>query len=333
MASEYQMQYVRLGNTGLKVSRICLGCMTYGDPQWRPWVLNEEQAAPIFQKAFEMGINFYDTADMYSIGVSEEVLGRAIKKYFPKREDVVIASKCYFPQGPGPNNKGLSRKHIMHAVEDSLRHLGTDYIDLYQIHRWDYETPIEETMEALHDLVKSGKVRYIGASSMYAWQFMKAQHYAEMKGLTKFVTMQNHYNLIYREEEREMIPYCKSAGIGLLPWSPLARGFLCGKRDQSRKGETLRSQTDTISDNLYTDPNDFDVVDRVEQLAKQKGKSMAQVSLAWLFNKPEITAPIIGASKISHLEDAYQAMQIQLTPEEIKSIEEVYKPHKISGHQ
>eukprot|EP01118_Nematostelium_gracile_P006332 TRINITY_DN2035_c0_g1_i1.p1 TRINITY_DN2035_c0_g1~~TRINITY_DN2035_c0_g1_i1.p1 ORF type:complete len:350 (+),score=93.02 TRINITY_DN2035_c0_g1_i1:48-1097(+) len=340
--SENKMQYVRLGNTGLKVSRICLGCMSYGTPDWRKWVLDEEHSIPFFKRALELGINFFDTADVYSLGVSEEVTGRAIKQ-FAKREDVVIASKVFFPTRQdtpsySQNFSGLSRKHIMESIDASLKRLGTDYIDLYQIHRWDYNTPIEETMEALHDLVKAGKVRYIGASSMYAHQFAKAQHIAKQRGMTPFVSMQNHYNLMYREEEREMIPFCKENGIALIPWSPLARGYLCGTRKKTDKviGETPRFEYDAFADDLYAKKfsidNDFEIIDRVVQLSGKKGISPAQLSLAWMLAKDDITSPIIGATKMAHLEEAVSAVNIQLSKEDIKYLEEIYRPHEISGH-
>ncbi|MCL4805261.1 MAG: aldo/keto reductase [Anaerolineae bacterium] len=326
------MEYVNLGRSGLKVSRICLGMMTYGTPAWREWVLDEDQSRPIIRRALEMGINFFDTADVYSLGVSEEVTGRALRD-FSRRDEVVLATKVYFAIGQGPNGRGLSRKHIMDAIDGSLQRLGTDYVDLYQIHRWDNETPIEETMEALHDVVKAGKARYIGASSMYAWQFAKAQIAADAHGWTRFVSMQNHYNLIYREEEREMIPFCVDQGVGIIPWSPLARGFLAGTRSRETKGETLRAQTDTYAHSMYYRDNDYEVVERLIELAERRPDAKpAQLALAWLMHRPGITAPIIGASKMGHLEDAVAAAEMKLSDEEMRLLEEVYQPHPILGH-
>lgn len=326
------MQFVNLGKTGLKVSRLCLGTMTYGSPQWRDWVLPEEESRPFIKRALEAGINFFDTADMYSKGVSEKILGQALKD-FARREQVVIATKVFNPMGNGPNDRGLSRKHIFDSIDASLHRLQTDYIDLYQIHRWDDETPIEETLEALHDVVKSGKVRYIGASSMYAWQFAKALYLADRYGWTRFVSMQNHYNLVYREEEREMLPLCRAEGIGVIPWSPLARGFLTGNRKREGFGETARAKTDDFAHQLYYDDADFQVVDRVVDLAKARGVSPAQIALAWLLHQPGVTAPIIGASKLEHLEDAIAALNIQLNDEERAALEEPYKPHPVLGHR
>ena len=322
------MQYINLGSTGTKVSRICLGCMTYGSKKWREWVLEEEEGRPFIQRALELGINFFDTADMYSIGVSEQILGRALKDFGPSRDRVVIATKVFFPMGSDPNQKGLSRKHILHAIDESLRRLNTDYVDLYQIHRFDYETRIEETLEALHDVVKAGKARYIGASSMFAWQFARMLYTADRLGLTRFVTMQNHYNLVYREEEREMAPLCVEEGIGMLPWSPLARGLLAG----NRRAGTLRSKADDYAHKLYTQEADDRVVDCVEALAKQRGEPPARVALAWLLHKPGVTAPIIGASKPHHLEDAVAALDIKLSKEERDKVESVYVPHLVLGH-
>jgi aryl-alcohol dehydrogenase-like predicted oxidoreductase len=322
------MEYTNLGSTGLKVSRICLGCMTYGTSSWRQWVLNEEEGRPFIKQALEQGINFFDTADMYSLGKSEEVLGRALKDFGPSRDKLVIATKVFFPLGDDPNQQGLSRKHIMHAIDDSLRRLGTDYVDLYQIHRFDYDTPIEETLTALHDVVKAGKARYIGASSMFAWQFAQMLYMSDSLGLTRFVTMQNHYNLIYREEEREMVPLCESEGVGLLPWSPLARGLLAG----NRKAQTLRSKEDDYSKKLYTQEADDRVVDCVAQVAKERGVPPAQVALAWLLHKSQVTAPIVGASKPHHLQDAVAAVGLKLTKEEIAQVEAVYVPHPVLGH-
>jgi aryl-alcohol dehydrogenase (NADP+) len=326
------MQYVNLGKSGLKVSRLCLGMMSYGASKWRPWVLDEEPSRPFIKKALEAGINFFDTSNMYSKGASEEVLGRALKHFDVSRESVVIATKVYFPMAEDPNGRGLSRKHILDAIDASLRRLGTEYVDLYQIHRWDYDTPIEETMEALHDVVKAGKARYIGASSMYAWQFIKAQHAADLHGWTRFVSMQNHYNLIYREEEREMIPYCIDQGVGLIPWSPQARGFFAGNRRREGGGETTRANSDDYADRLYFREGDFDVADRVQEVAQKRGLTGPQIALAWLLNKSHITAPIIGATKMEHLEQAIAALDISLSEDEVKSLEEPYQPHPVLGH-
>jgi len=320
------MQYVNLGRTGLKVSRLCLGMMTYGTPAWRPWILSEEDSRPLIREAVEAGINFFDTANMYADGVSEEVTGRALRD-FAKREEVVIATKVFFPTGKGPNDRGLSRKHILAAIDDSLRRLGTDYVDLYQIHRWDYDTPIEETVEALHNVVRSGKARYVGASSMHAWQFAKALHVAERHGWTRFVSMQNHYNLIYREEEREMIPLLADQGIGMIPWSPLARGFLAGNRTREGWGETLRAKTDDYGQRLYYQESDFDVVERVRELAERKNAQPIQVALAWLLSKPYVTAPIVGVSKPGQLKSLLGAFEVKLDAEEVRALEECYKPH------
>jgi 1-deoxyxylulose-5-phosphate synthase len=322
------MEYTNLGSTGVKVSRICLGCMTYGTKKWRQWVLEEEESRPFIQQALESGINFFDTADMYSLGASEQVLGRALKDFGPSRDKLVIGTKVFFPLGDDPNQKGLSRKHIMHAIDDSLRRLGTDYVDLYQIHRFDYETPIEETLTALHDVVKSGKARYIGASSMFAWQFAQMLHTSDRLGLTRFVTMQNHYNLVYREEEREMIPLCRAEHVGLIPWSPLARGVLTG----NRKAGTVRSQDDDYTKKLYTQEADDRVVDGVAQMAKTRGVPPAQIALAWLLHKPGVSAPIVGASKPHHLQDAVAAVNVKLTTEEIAQLESTYVPHPVLGH-
>jgi aryl-alcohol dehydrogenase (NADP+) len=326
------MKYVRLGKTGLKVSRICLGTMTYGTSKWRPWILDEEDARPFFERALALGVNFFDTADMYSVGVSEQVTGRALRD-FARRDEIVLATKVYNPMGDGPNQRGLSRKHIMEAVEDSLRRLGTDYIDLYQIHRWDYETPVEETLEALNDLVRSGKVRYIGASSMWAWQLAQALYTADLHGWTRFVSMQNHYNLVYREEEREMNPLCLDQGVGLIPWSPLARGLLAGNRDPQKGALTRRSETDDYANILYHfDETDFEIVRRVKKLAAEGGSKPAQIALAWMLHKPGVVAPIVGASKMHHLEDAIGAVDIDLSAEQITFLEEPYKPYPIMGH-
>ncbi len=325
------MEFVNLGATGLKVSRICLGMMTYGTPAWREWILDEETGRPFIRKAVEAGINFFDTADMYSRGVSEEITGRALAD-FARRDEVVIATKVYFPMGAGPNQGGLSRKHIMEAVEASLRRLGTDYIDLYQIHRWDYDTPIEETLAALHDLVRAGKVRYIGASSMHAWQFAKSLYLADLKGWTRFVSMQNHYNLVYREEEREMMPLCQAEGVAVIPWSPLARGFLAGNRSRTGGDQTPRAQSDGFAKDMYYQEADFAVVDRVVALAEGHGVSPAQIALAWLLHKPGVTSPIIGASKMRHLEEAIAAVEIKLSDEDLAQLEAPYVPHPVLGH-
>jgi aryl-alcohol dehydrogenase (NADP+) len=325
------MQYVNLGNTGLKVSRICLGMMTYGTSKWRDWVLDEEPSRPFIQRALELGLNFFDTADIYSNGVSEEVTGRALRD-FAKRDEVVVATKVFNPMGSKPNQGGLSRKHILDGIDASLRRLGMDYVDLYQIHRFDPATPVEETMEALHDVVKAGKARYLGASSMSAWQFASMQFAAERGGWTKFVSMQNHYNLVYREEEREMNPLCRATGVGLIPWSPLARGFLAGNRTQDKSGETARSKSDGFAHQMYYQQYDFEIVDRVTDLAKRCSVTNAQVALAWMLHKPGISSPIIGASKMYQLEEAVKAIDITLPDEEIKRLEEPYQPHPILGH-
>ncbi len=322
------MQYVNLGSTGVKVSRICLGAMTYGSKKWREWVLDEEQGRPFIKQALELGINFFDTADMYSLGRSEEVLGRALKDFGPSRDKLVIATKVFFPIGDDPNQKGLSRKHILHAIDASLRRLGTDYVDLYQIHRFDYETPVEETLEALTQVVKAGKALYIGASSMFAWQFARMLYSSDRHGFSRFATMQNHYNLMYREEEREMIPLCRAEGVGVIPWSPLARGLLAG----SRKAGTLRSHADDYTHKLYTREADDRVVECVEQVAKNRGVPAAQVALSWLLHKPGVTAPIVGASKPHHLQDAVAAVDLTLSKEEISTLESVYIPHPVLGH-
>jgi len=322
------MQYVNLGNTGLKVSKLCLGCMSYGakTERWR-WVLAETESRPFIKHALDLGINFFDTANIYTDGASEEVLGRALKD-FAKREEVVIATKVFGQMGKGPNDVGLSRKHILSQIDASLKRLGTDYVDLYQIHRWDPNTPIEETLTALHDVVKAGKARYIGASSMAAWQFSKALHVSEKHNLTRFVSMQPQYNLIYREEEREMLPLCADQGIGVIPWSPLARGFLAGNRSKEG-GTTSRSQTDAFAKHLYYRDDDFAIVERLTEVAKARDTSNIKVALAWILSKPVITAPIIGATKISHLDDAVEALNIKLTDDEIKRLEEPYKPHMV----
>ncbi|MGH9838006.1 MAG: aldo/keto reductase [Blastocatellia bacterium] len=321
------MEYINLGNTGTKVSRLCLGMMTYGAKSWREWVLEEEESRPFIRRALELGFNFFDTADMYSLGVSEEITGRALKEFGVRRDCVVLATKVCQPMGDDPNLRGLSRKHIFHSIDDSLRRLQTDYVDLYQIHRFDAATPIEETLVALHDLVKAGKVLYLGASSMPAWQFARMIYTADRLGLTRFVTMQNHYNLIYREEEREMIPFCRAENIGLIPYSPLARGFVAGNRRKEDFGETIRAKTDDLSQRFYYQPSDFAVVERITAIAQQRGVPNAQVALAWVLAQPGITAPIIGASKMQHLEDAADALELKLTAEELNALGEVYEPH------
>lgn len=325
-----QLDYMKLGNTGLDVSRLCLGCMGFGEAErWvHPWVIGEEQTRPIIKKALELGINFFDTANVYSDGTSEEIVGKILKEY-ANRDEIVLATKVYFPMHEGPNGKGLSRKHIMSEIDKSLKRLGTDYVDLYQIHRWDYNTPIEETMEALHDVMKAGKARYIGASAMLAWQFLKANHVAEKNGWTRFVSMQNHLNLLYREEEREMLPLCKEEKIGVIPYSPLASGRLT--RDWAET--THRSETDQVQKSKYDATADTDrlIAKQVATIAEKRGVPRAQIALAWLLQKEPVTAPIIGATKISHLEDAVPALSIKLTPEEIASLEEPYVPHPVVG--
>jgi aryl-alcohol dehydrogenase-like predicted oxidoreductase len=325
------VDYVRLGTSGLKVSRICLGMMTYGDPTARPWALAEDAALPIVSAAVDTGVTFFDTADVYSTGVSEEITGRLLAKLFAHRDDYVLATKVFSPMGTGPNDSGLSRKHILAGIDASLRRLGVDYVDLYQIHRWDYGTPIEETMAALHDVVQAGKARYLGASSMFAWQFGKAQHAATDAGASRFVSMQNYYNLVYREEEREMIPLCLDQGVGLIPWSPLARGLLAGNRERGGLRNTLRANNDAFGDALYTE-DDFDVVDVTREIATERGLPMAQVALAWLLGQPGVTAPIIGATRLGHLQDAVAAVEVTLTEAEVARLEAPYQPHAILGH-
>ncbi len=325
------MDYVRLGTTGLKVSRLCLGCMTYGSSKWRPWVLDEAASLPFFKKALEAGINFFDTADMYSAGESERVTGKALKQY-ARRDEVVIATKVFNPMGEGPNDAGLSRKHIFDAIDASLSRLGVDHVDLYQIHRFDPETPVEETLEALSDVVRAGKARYIGASSMYAWQFMKMLSVSRANGWTAFVSMQPQYNLVYREEEREMLPLCHDQGIGVIPWSPLARGFLAGGREKPGEGDTERARSDEFSPRLYYREPDHVVVEAVETVAKARGVSNTQVALAWVLSKPAITAPIVGASKPHHLDDAIAALSLNLTADEVKALEKPYKPKPVLDH-
>jgi aryl-alcohol dehydrogenase-like predicted oxidoreductase len=325
------MQQIRLGTTGLKVSRLCLGCMTYGSPKWRSWVLDEAQSKPFFQTAIEKGITFFDTANVYSLGASEEVTGKWLRE-FARREEIVVATKVNGPMGQGANEKGLSRKAIMAQIDASLRRLGMDYVDLYQIHRFDYETPIEETLEALNDVVKAGKARYIGASSMYAWQFARMLSVSEQNGWARFVSMQPQYNLVYREEEREMLPLCRAEGIGVIPWSPLARGFLAGGRAAPKEGNTERARTDEFSPRLYYRHADFQVVEAVSGLAKARGLSNMQVALAWVLRNGAVTAPIIGASKLGHLEEAVSALDVQLSDEEAKALEAPYQPKPVLDH-
>ena len=326
------MDYTTLGKTGLKVSRLCLGCMSYGSSEWRDWVLDEEESRPFFKQALDAGINFFDTADMYSNGASEEVTGRALKKLGIRREEIVIATKVYNPTGETPNERGTSKKHVRHAIDASLRRLGLDYVDLYQIHRFDAATPMEETLEALTDVINQGKALYIGASSMYAWEFARLLYLADRHGYARFVSMQNHHNLVYREEEREMNPLCREEGIGLIPWSPLARGFLAGNRRPTDRGETTRAKSDEFAHRLYYQESDFQVVDRVAQIAKNRGVNNVQVALAWILQQPGLTAPIIGATKANHLDDAVKALELKLEPEELKALEEPYRPHPILGH-
>jgi 1-deoxyxylulose-5-phosphate synthase len=322
------MDYVNLGRTGLKVSKLCLGMMTYGDPAWRSWVLTEDAGRPFIKRALEHGINFFDTADVYSTGVSEQILGRAVRD-FARRDEVVIATKVFYPMSKAPNDRGLSRKHILSAIDASLQRLGTDYVDLYQIHRLDPDTPLEETLLALHDVVRAGKARYIGASSMWSWQFATALHIAERNGWTRFVSMQNHYNLVYREEEREMLPLCRAEGIGVIPWSPLARGFLAGNRRGADKGDTERARTDDFAHRLYYAESDFRIVDHVAALARERGVAPAQIALAWILHQPGITAPIVGASKAEQLEQAVGALDIALSPDDLRRLEEPYEPHTV----
>lgn len=326
------MQYVNLGKSGLKVSRLCLGMMSYGDKKWREWLLEEREALPFVQRALEAGINFFDTADVYSLGESERILGSTLKTLNVRREDVVIATKVFNPMGEGPNERGNSRKHILDSIDASLHRLGMDHVDLYQIHRWDYATPIEETLDALNDVVRAGKARYIGASSMFAWQLMKALAISDARGYARFISMQGHYNLAYREEEREMIPLCLDQGLGLIPWSPMARGFFAGDRKRTGGGETVRSKTDPFADSLYFRESDFAVLERVTEIAKSRGVSGPQVALAWVLNKPHITSPIIGATKMAHLDQAIAALEIKLDEAEIKRLEEPYQPHPVLGH-
>ena len=326
------MQYTNLGKTGMKVSRLCLGMMSYGAKSWREWILTEEDAKPFVRRALDAGINFFDTADVYSLGESEKITGNLLKFFGVKRENVVVATKVNGQMSDDINDKGLSRKHILDSIDKSLERLQMDYVDLYQIHRWDYETPIEETMEALNDVVRAGKARYIGASSMFAWQFSKAQYTAQRHGWTRFVSMQNHYNLVYREEEREMIPLCIDQGVGLIPWSPMARGFFAKNRTRGGGGETTRAKSDPFSNQLYFREEDFKVAEIANEVAEARGVTGSQVALSWMLNKPHIASPIIGATKMDHLDQAIAALDIKLSDEEIRRLEEPYKPHPILGH-
>ena len=326
------MDYVNLGRSGLKVSRLCLGMMSFGTPAWRTWVLSEDSSRPIIRRALEHGINFFDTADMYSEGVSEEVLGRTMRD-FAKRDEIVVATKVFYPLGKHANAGGLSRKHILQAIDDSLRRLGMEYVDLYQIHRHDPVTPIEETLEALHDVVKAGKARYIGASSMYAWQFARLLYTQRIRGWTQFVSMQNHYNLIYREEEREMNPFCRAEGIGLIPWSPLARGFLAGNRRRGRQDATLREQHDGFGHQLYYSGADYDVAERVASVAERKQVLPIQIALAWILRQPGVTAPIVSVTRGEQLEQLIAAVSIRLSDEDAAEVQAPYRPHPVLGHQ
>lgn len=321
------MEYVRLGSTGLKVSRLCLGTMTYGSKSWREWVLDEMESRPFIRHALELGINFFDTADMYSLGESEKILGRALKEFGPPRDRVVIGTKVFNAMSDDPNDCGLSRKHIFHSIDSSLKRLGTDYVDLYQIHRFDPYTPMEETIQALHDVVKAGKALYIGASTMPAWQFAKYLYTADRMGLTRFVSMQPHYNVVYREEEREMLPLCRAEGIGVIPWSPLARGFVAGNRRKEDSGDTVRAKTDDYSKRLYFQPSDFKVVERITEIAQKRGESNVKIALAWLLHQPGITSPIVGVTKLQQLDELVGALSVKLDEAELKALAEPYQPH------
>jgi 1-deoxyxylulose-5-phosphate synthase len=332
-----EMEYVRLGTSELKVSRVCLGMMSYGNPSpdhpsWRAWHLDEDAAAPIVRRAVEGGVTFFDTADSYAAGASERVTGGLLRRFFTRREDYVVATKVFYPTGPGPNERGLSRQRILAAIDDSLVRLGVDYVDLYQIHRWDDEAPIEETMEALADVVRAGKARYLGASSMFAWQLSKAQYCATAGGWSKFVSLQNHYNLVYREEEREMIPLCLDQGVGLMPYSPLARGLLAGTRQRGERGGTVRAANDPLAASRY-DESDFDIVDAVRQVAAEKSAAPAQISLAWLFGRPAVNAVVVGATRPGHIDDAIAALDIALDEDAVSRLEARYVPHAIQGHE
>jgi 1-deoxyxylulose-5-phosphate synthase len=326
------MQYTNLGKTGMKISRLCFGMMSYGAKSWRDWVLDEEQAKPFVRRALDAGINFFDTADVYSLGESEKITGNLLKFFGVRRENVIVATKVNGQMSEDINAKGLSRKHILDSIDKSLKRLQMDYVDLYQIHRWDHEVPIEETMEALNDVVRAGKARYIGASSMYAWQFAKAQHTAQSHGWSRFVSMQNHYNLVYREEEREMIPLCLDQGVGLIPWSPMARGFFAKNRKPGGGGETTRAKSDPFANQLYFREEDFQVASLANEIADARGVTGSQIALAWILSKPHINSPIIGATKMDHLEQAIATLDIKLTDDEVKKLEEPYKPHPILGH-
>jgi len=326
------LEYVNLGKAGLKVSRLCFGAMSYGSKKWRAWVLEEAEARPFFRRAVELGFNFFDTADIYSLGVSEEVTGRALKEFAGPRDGYAIATKVFNAMGDRPNQRGLSRKHIMQAIDASLRRLAVDYIDLYVIHRFDYQTPVEETLEALHDVVKAGKALYLGASSMAAYQFTKMLYLADRHGLSRFVSMQNHYNIVYREEEREMLPLCREEGIAITPWSPLARGLVSGNRRADGKAETIRGETDDYGKGLYFHESDFKVVDRLTEVARQRGLSNAVIALAWLLHQPGVTSPIVGATKIPHLEELVTALDVKLDASELKALAEPYQPHPTLGH-
>jgi aryl-alcohol dehydrogenase (NADP+) len=327
------MEYVNLGASGAKVSRICLGCMTYGAKSWREWVLEEEESRPFIRRALEYGVNFFDTADVYSLGRSEEILGKALRDFGPGRSKIVIATKVFNSIGDDPNQRGLSRKHILHSIDGSLRRLKTDYVDLYQIHRFDPFTRIEETLDALNDVVRSGKALYIGASSMFAWQFARMLCAADRRGFHRFVTMQNHYNLLYREEEREMIPLCTEEGIGILPWSPLARGLLTRTLPTGGYGDTIRARTDEYAHKMYYRQSDHAVIQAVSEIAGKRGVSMAKVALAWLLHQPEVTAPIVGASQMEHLVDAVEALEVKLSEEERVALSAPYEPHPVLGHE
>jgi aryl-alcohol dehydrogenase-like predicted oxidoreductase len=325
------MDYVRLGTSGLKVSRICLGMMSFGDRSSRAWHLDEESGEPIVRRAVDGGVTFFDTADMYDAGLSEQITGRLLARLFARRDDYVLATKVFYPMGPGPNDGGLSRKHLMAAIDASLRRLGTDHVDLYQVHRWDPETPIEETMQALHDIVRAGKARYVGASAMFAWQLARAQHVAERNGWTPFVSMQDHYNLVYREEEREMIPFCLDQGIGVVPYSPLARGLLAGNRERGGGERSVRAGSDPVLAVHYDDA-DFDVVDAVRAVAAERGLAPAQIALAWLLGRPAVSATVVGATKLGHVDDALAALDVVLSDEEVARLEAPYRPHPVIGH-
>ena len=326
------MQYLNLGGTGMQVSRLCLGMMSYGAKSWRPWVLEEDEARPFMERALDAGLNFFDTADVYSLGASEQILGNLVRGLGVDRDRLVIATKVFNPMSEDVNDRGLSRKHIFASIDRSLKRLQLDYVDVYQIHRWDYHTPIEETMEALHEVVRLGKARYIGASSMFAWQFMKAQEAARTHGWTTFVSMQNHYHLIYREEEREMIPCCVDQGIGMIPWSPMARGFFSGNHRKGDWGDTARARSDAYAQGMYYRDEDFVIADRVQEVAKRRGVSGSQVALAWVLSKPFVSAPIVGATRLEHLDQAIAALDLQLEADEIKQLEADYRPHPVLGH-